>query len=247
MGKYEKDWSDREEIKMCEEMGGSLISKDYSTKGDILLGDTFFELKSTKKETLSFNTLANIGQNSLTDYGCFEGKSWSTFREETGFEGYRWLLFEAFSHCKTKEQFYRVANNFKAECPELTEQIEERSRVDREEYIEYLLGSNQSIDKNKIFLFNMLSGRTTRNKFKHDLDAIEKDFKIILKNEKEKKIITYSDYVDEETLGNLEFTRCGRTSISLGDDMREFLRISFHWKNKFQGCQTPCLNIFFCN
>ena len=83
MGKYERDWSDKEEVKVCEEMGGLLISKDYSTKGDILVGDTFFELKSTKKESLSFNTLANIGQNSLTDYGCFEGKKVSLEQTRT--------------------------------------------------------------------------------------------------------------------------------------------------------------------
>lgn len=247
MGKYERDWSDREEIKVCEELGGLLVSKDYSTKGDILVGDTFFELKSTKKESLSFNTLANIGQNSLTDYGCFEGKSWSTFREETGFEEYRWESFKTFYKYKSKQDFYRVANDFKIKNPELTKDIEERSRIDREEYIDYILTTNQNIDKNRIFLFNMFSGRTTKNKFKYDLTTIEKDFKIILKNDKKEKVIMYSDYIDEETLGELRFTKCGRTSVSLGDDMREFIRVSFHWKNKFQGCQTPCLNVFFCN
>lgn len=248
MGKFEKDWSDLRESEICQSMEGVLVSRDYSTKGDFEKDGTSYEVKSTKGENLSFGTLANMGQDSLTDlFKCFNGISWVEYRKKTGFESFRWKVFKHYKETKTQTEFYKYANDFKKNCPDICSIIEERSRVDRETYINYLLGLEQSKIMNKIFLFNMLSGRTTKSKYKNDLNFFEKDFKVILDNSKETKTICYEDLVDKEDLNDLKFFRSGRTSISLKSELsdKEYIRISFHWKNKFQGCQTPCLNIFF--
>ena len=35
-----------------------------------------------------------------------------------------------------------------------------------------------------------------------------------------------------------------QTNCIIQSGVKNILRVVFHWKNKFQGIQTPCLNIF---
>lgn len=135
-----------------------------------------------------------------------------------------------------------------------------RDKQEKREYINYLKTLEQNYDNIKKFLFLILAGAHTK-------DSLEAQWAIDLN-----KIIEalrhkyYVYYIYKKTLGikvedySQKLTnlltkqifisfRKDQTNVLMsfyGDSGNEIpiLRIVFHWKNKFQGIETPCLNIF---
>ncbi|MEJ2250877.1 MAG: hypothetical protein P8Y70_13140 [Candidatus Lokiarchaeota archaeon] len=134
--------------------------------------------------------------------------------------------------------------------------IIEKAKENKIKYLDYLKKFKQNSENIKKFVIAMLIGYHTQDQLKTVLEIpYEKIFEIIN---------YYSVYYTNEVNGNIEISR-----DNLGQEVRDLidseikvnipknqtncliesngvsiLRIVFHWKNKFQGIQTPCLNIF---
>ena len=142
----------------------------------------------------------------------------------------------------------------------IVKKIVERDREEKLEYISYLKTLTQDHEKIKKFLFLILAGshthasleehwnvdlpeilETLRHKYyvyyvyKKTLETKVEDYSKRLKNLLDKQISI--SFMEKQTNVLLSFTDNTGNKIPI-------LRIVFHWKNKFQGIQTPCLNIF---
>ena len=138
--------------------------------------------------------------------------------------------------------------------------IVERDRAEKLEYIEYLETLSQNHDNIKKFLFLILAGahshdslkalwheslndivRTLRSKYyvyyvyKHTLETKVEDYSEKLSN-LVTRVISVS-FKPQQTSVMLSCKDSNGSEISI-------LRVVFHWKNKFQGIKTPCLNVF---
>lgn len=234
MGSYQRDWSDEIEKEIGEEMGLSLTENNFSV-GDAISDKEVFEIKASSTREYSFNTLANIGQNSLTDYGVFDVISWRDFRKKR-FDKEKAVLAKNMSmgHIKNNEPAIRAA-------------IEKLALEDKLAYIRLLSLSDYDKNKLKIFLLNCLLGTCKKKSYKYDIgieDLSSSNF-VLVNSKKEKLILNKKDIFKSIDFDNLLFVFYdNRTHIKVYDSSMEILKISFHWKNKFQGGETPCLNIF---
>lgn len=126
------------------------------------------------------------------------------------------------------------------------------------EYLSLLKNSYVNKEKLKRFCFLILTGTHTIRDLKENMN---KDLEGLLEKTRNYKIYyLYKESLEIKEETNLnEYGKILRNDIevrikenqtslivySLIDNKREkIIRISFHWKNKFQGIQTPCLNIF---
>jgi len=139
-------------------------------------------------------------------------------------------------------------------------EIMNKDHNEKLEYIEYLKSLKQKPDNIKKFVFLILSGAHTKEsldlQWSNDLSDIiatlrntyfvyylykgtlitkVEDFSIKLKNLIGREI--YISFSNNQTNLLLSF------KADNGNE-RPILRVVFHWKNKFQGIQTPCLHIF---
>ena len=135
-----------------------------------------------------------------------------------------------------------------------------RDKQEKREYINYLKTLEQNYDNIKKFLFLILAGAHTYDSLKAQWDI---NLITILNTLRHKYYVYYiykgpldidvEDY--SQKLRNLLDTKAfilfqeDQTNclICFKDDSGNkipVLRIVFHWKNKFQGIETPCLNIF---
>ena len=148
----------------------------------------------------------------------------------------------------------------KSTAAKIVKEIMEEDRRGKLCYISYLKVLNQDYENIKKFLFLILAGahthtsleeqwsvalskilETLRHKYcvyyvyKKTLKTKREDYSGKLRNLLDKKI--YASFRENQTNILLSFKGKGGNEIPI-------LRIVFHWKNKFQGIQTPCLNIF---
>ena len=129
----------------------------------------------------------------------------------------------------------------------------------RKDKITYLISINditQDEDNVKKFTIAMLIGYHTKTQLSHILsiqyDEILKildSYYVYYTNEKSGKIKVSSDDLGKDVnqiMQNslrIEFPE-DQTNCLIKSEDQNLLRIVLHWKNKFQGIETPCLNIF---
>lgn len=140
--------------------------------------------------------------------------------------------------------------------------IVNKDRKEKLEYIDYLKDLEQNKDNIKKFLFLMVSGFHTKEarkeKWELNLSEIIKVLKqeyynyYLYKSKNEIKINSenYSeklkDLLDNEVFISFRENQT-RAFISYKNERGNevpILKLVFHWKNKFQGIQTPCINVF---
>lgn len=135
-----------------------------------------------------------------------------------------------------------------------------RDRQEKREYINYLKILGQNHDNIKKFLFLILAGAHTYDSLKAQWGI---DLIAILNTLRHKYYVYYIykgslDIDVEDCSQKLRNLLDAKTFISFQEEQTNvlicfkgesgnkipILRIVFHWKNKFQGIETPCLNIF---
>ncbi len=135
-----------------------------------------------------------------------------------------------------------------------------KDRQEKKAYISYLKTLEQNHDNIKKFLFLILAGAHTRESLKAQWSI---DLDIILATLRHKYYVYYiykgtPDINVEDHSQKLNNLLEKQIFISFRDDQTNvlasfyddtgdeipILRVVFHWKNKFQGIETPCLNVF---
>jgi len=235
MGSYQRDWSDKIEVSLCEERGLDKTKNNFSIADATSKNGDIYEIKATSNENYSMNTLANIGQSSLTDYGVFDCISWRNFRRSD------------FDRIKSKLSLEHSMKEIKDTFPLIKESIESLALEDKKQYINLLSHNEIDKEKLKVFVMNCLLGTCKKKSYKKDItmEDFKKSYLILVNNKMETKDINKFEMFNELDLDNLFIKYSdGATSIKVSNNEHDILSISFHWKNKFQGGETPCLNVF---
>lgn len=130
------------------------------------------------------------------------------------------------------------------------------ARKDKLDYLSYLSQFNQNSENVKKLVMALLMGYHTEEQRRHILSMEYEKIIQLLEN--------YSVYYTNEKYGGIRVTRDnlgeeigdivgkdlkivfpeGQTNCIIKSEHIPLIRVVFHWKNKFQGIQTPCLNIF---
>jgi hypothetical protein len=231
-------------------LNATWLGRDYSSKGDIKLecenSYYFIELKKGKSK----GTLANVSQNTLTSLNIFEGVlSWKEFRKRNNFQNkVKNILVENDITDDNYKNALRKARDLEKSGNFAKQEIEKLARVDKMEYLKYLKEYGFLNKENlALYILNILNGNhKTRYLEKNGLNIksngnyfiyylIKNSGEYIIENDKEIDSI-------EDNL-RIEFNK-DQTSLKVILHNREIIRFCFHWKNIFQGAETPCLNIF---
>ena len=130
------------------------------------------------------------------------------------------------------------------------------ARQDKIDYLNYLKDIEQNPEQIKKFIIAMCIGYHTRKQLNHILNLNYDDiFKILntyyvyYTNVIKSKIIVSKEDLGKEIQDiiksdvKIAFADDQTNCIILSND-KKILRVVYHWKNKFQGIETPCLNIF---
>lgn len=254
------------------------LGDSYDTIGDIKikLPDNqvvFIETKmSDTKE--GKGTKANISQDALTENGLFKGKikSWSEFRSDNNHYGWVSKYLDSFG--KYPNLISKISNltkriEWKARFlrdrggkvgAQILEQISNKDREEKLDYLNYLKTQKQNSDNVKKFFILIMLGIHVQEllgrliKRDNFFEEVENSY-IYYANSYRGKIIVRKDNVKEKVDGlsrkYSEFkiifpenrTQCKIVGLRSGKQ-DELLTVVFHWKNVAQGIQTPCLNIF---
>ena len=268
----------------------------YDSLGDLIVESDGKETFLEAKFVASGGTRANLGQDTLTQFGLFrDATAWSDFREEIGFPedreallrefddypddvrdwSYKSAVYDRAKHLKNVIDVSRGQNTgSRADAvladPDATETEREAARIvneilelDREEklaYFDHLRAAEQDPRAIETFAHLIVCGYHTadalREHFDADLDAIkrllETDSYRLYEVNKNSGSVTVEN--PAELLAGFEWqdTRVevpeDGTSVSVvtgpPDDRRRVLNIAYNWKNKFQGIQTPSMNVF---
>ncbi|QWC18485.1 hypothetical protein [Halorubrum sp. 2020YC2] len=268
----------------------------YDSLGDLVVdvdgAETFLEAKFVA----SGGTRANLGQDTLTQFGLFEdATAWSEFREEIGFPedreallrqfddypddvrdwSYKSAVYDRAKHLKNVVDVSRGQNTGSRADevladPDATETQREAARIineilelDREEklaYFDHLRAAEQNPRNVETFAHLIVCGYHTadalREHFDEDLDEIKRllaadAYRLYEVN---RNSATVTDENPAELLAGFEWedTRVevpeDGTSVSVvtgpPGNRRRVLNIAYNWKNKFQGIQTPSMNVF---
>ncbi len=131
-----------------------------------------------------------------------------------------------------------------------------KARKDKISYLNYIKKITQNEDNIKKFTIAMLIGYHIKTQLNHILSIqyneilkLLETYYVYYTNEKSGKISVSSDDLGNDISqiikGNIkiEFPK-DQTNCLIRSSNKTLLRIVFHWKNKFQGIETPCLNIF---
>lgn len=241
----------QEIVKSIRNKFGSIIcaehlGNNYDSIGDIKIitptKECFIEFKKIKKGK---GTLANISQDALTKYNVFSSEvmSWSEYRQTNNFDllVYKIInLYDGEFNFTTKANFYQTVRIYKdkVDFQPYKRAIETLANRDKLNYINYL--SQQTLNQEALatFVTNMFNGKHSSKTYytKEDLN-----YYTLL-------IMPHGNIwlsKNEMNINNLkiDFSE-NRTSIGINNGVDNLLKISFHWKNIFQGISTPCLNIF---
>ena len=268
----------------------------YDSLGDLIVeaadGETFLEAKFVA----SGGTRANLGQDTLTDFGLFvDATAWSDFREEIGFPedrrallrrfdgypddvrdwSYKSAVYDRAKHLKNVIDVSRGQNTGSRADevladPDAAETEREAARIvneilelDREEklaYFDHLRAAEQDPRAIETFAHLIVCGYHTadalREHFDDDLDEVKRlletdSYRLYEVNKNSGSVSVENP---SELLAGFEWqdTRVeipeDGTSVSVmtgpPGDRRRVLNIAYNWKNKFQGIQTPSMNVF---
>ncbi|CDK40102.1 hypothetical protein [Halorubrum sp. AJ67] len=268
----------------------------YDSLGDLVVGSADGETFVEAKFVASGGTRANLGQDTLTDFGLFvDATAWSDFREEIGFPedreallrefddypddvrdwSYKSAVYDRAKHLKNAIDVSRGQNTGSRADevladPNASETEREAARIvngilelDREEklaYFDHLRAAEQDPRAIETFAHLIVCGYHTadalREHFDADLDEIkrliETDAYRLYEVNKNTGSVAVENPVDLLAGFEWEDTRVeipeDGTSVSVvtgpPDDRRRVLNIAYNWKNKFQGIQTPSMNVF---
>lgn len=272
----EKIMNDFKKIVSAEHLGDS-----YDTVGDIKLTtlgrkEIFIETKMSDTKS-GIGTKANISQNALTENLLFHDnvKSWNEFREEKNHE--KWVMkhLDEFSKYparvknignspeqkENKARFLRdLAKKGNKKARGILNEIREKDRKEKFDYLDYLKTQKQNPKMIKRFLVLIMLGIHTKKpinnliKRKNFFSEI-KDLYIYYSNSYKGKVNVKRENAEErirDLLGRYEdfritfpkgLTHCKIVGIKDKKE-RPLLQIVLHWKNIAQGIKTPCLNIF---
>ena len=268
MGKYEHDVSDQFESDLVNYLNHSyqnyssdVISAgnhvkeniDYSeahwigtntlkARGDIQLDDDkFLEVKYVSNGN---GTRANISQNAITDYSLVDCISWSEFREQNNWKEF---VIEKFSQVEfapnftTDKSIYDFARTIRSYHKSIQQEIMEADRQLKIEYIDVIRSSEQNHDNCKKFYLNLVSGNSSKYKYDESIEQPCENYYFLKMVKNGQPSIIKPNVPDSKF--HLTFEN-DKTYFNLCSGNQKLLRIALHWKNKFQGIQTPCLNIF---
>jgi hypothetical protein len=166
--------------------------------------------------------------------------------------------------CKMAKKIKQLAENGDNEASKIIQFIKDNDAKEKKKYIQYL--SNQNLNKNNLrkFVTLILTGNHTKECFKEyentpfDKISIPDNYKVIYAYHNKKVYIENIELIINK-IKNIEYDikiyfpknsagEIDQTNIILyienNSEKINLLRIVFHWKNKFQGIETPCLNIF---
>ncbi|GAA0550628.1 hypothetical protein ABNG02_04840 [Halorubrum ejinorense] len=286
--RIEADFPDRTAVRHA--------GNSYDSLGDLIVesngGETFLEAKFVA----SGGTRANLGQDTLTEFGLFrDATAWSDFREEIGFPEDRQALLQRFDDYPDdvrdwsyKSAVYDRAKHLKNVLdvsrgqntgsradevladPESTEAEREAARIvneilelDRDEklaYFDHLRAAEQDPRAVETFAHLIVCGYHTADALREHFDADLNEIKRLLETdsyrlyEVNRNSGTVSVENPSELLAGFEWqdTRVeipeDGTSVSVvtgpPGNRRRVLNIAYNWKNKFQGIQTPSMNVF---
>lgn len=246
MGKYERGWASKVEEQVAFYLKGEAHGDKSFGVGDVTVDDTKIEIKSSSSGH-RIGTLANIGQNALTLYELFNnGLSWKDYRDKSGFADFRVNIFKKnYPGYKTESDFLK---NHYFICEEDKAILKEQSLINKKHYTNYLKSLEQNKEQIKVFYLNMINGRHNSKTYTKNI-FMDQKYKTIAvdKNGEIKKEIVY--FFDNSYIYYIDFVENSTDlllkAVSPSGDVKKLLRIVFHWKNKGQGIQTPCLNIFY--
>ncbi len=124
-------------------------------------------------------------------------------------------------------------------------------------YLKYLNKHKQDHDNIKKFLFLILTGCHTtkeinqrwKNGLSDILSKLKGEYYIYNTYKREEVLIEQVNHTEKlEKLIDKKISiyfKDNQTNLIIGlNHKKPIIRVVFHWKNKFQGIQTPCLNIF---
>ncbi|MBU1177274.1 hypothetical protein KKH96_02400 [Patescibacteria group bacterium] len=254
------------------------LGNRYDNMGDILISSNgkniFIEIKMSDTKS-GVGTKANISQNALTKNNLFAGKvkSWSFFRKERGHEEWVGDYLDEFNRYsreilktsnpviqKEKKARYLRDSKRDIESKTILENIRERDRKEKLEYLNYLSTKKQDNEMIKRFFILITLGVHRKNALfdlmeeKNFLKEAQNLFvyyanchkgKVFIKKEdvgnKVSKIL--SRYSNFKIIFPKGLTHCKIVGIR-NNKPEPLLQIVLHWKNIAQGIKTPCLNIF---
>lgn len=135
--------------------------------------------------------------------------------------------------------------------------IIDRAKKQRKEYIRYLSDKQINEEKLRKFTYLLLSGYATEDDIRerldmsiHNIDGYDKYDYVVYNGYKDSMEVNKEDKNErvEILLGekdvDIKFPE-GQSGFNVTVDGKKVLRAQFHWKNKFQGIETPCINIFY--
>ncbi|MHA1413650.1 MAG: hypothetical protein ACTSO4_13670 [Promethearchaeota archaeon] len=249
------------EIKMSEskKSKGTLanISQDALTTSKLFKSNDILSWSKFREKNDFNQTILNI-LNRYKDYPNKLNKG-TVDQQKIAKGAYLKKLFCNFTGIK--KNISNVACKY-ANVPKIKEialiicDIIKKAKEDKINYLKYLSQFKQNKENLKKFIIAMLIGYHTKEQLSYILKIpYEKILKILEK---------YYVYYTNEISGNIKISK-----DNVGNEVREIitkdvkiifpekqtncivqsnglnlLRIVLHWKNKFQGIQTPCLNIF---
>jgi hypothetical protein len=246
------------------------VGDEYGkTRGDIKLildnnEEVFIELKSSETSK-SRGTLANIAQNSLTDYGLFGGRgilSWSEFRKKSDFQLRVNILLDQYHYSDIlsyddKARYIRQRTlKGDGQARAIKSEIMEMATEDKQDYIAYLRRFKLNQEKLRKFVYCMVSGIHTNKEilsFINDQGAEIPPLVTLYSNVvKGEVMVSESKGVSWEKMIGFDFVFPKKGEIysyivvknsNLEVD-KKILGLILHWKNIFQGIKTPCINVF---
>lgn len=152
-----------------------------------------------------------------------------------------------------KEVLNSSDDDSKIKAAEIIISIIDRSKKQKKNYIDYISDKDINKDRLRRFTYLLLSGYTRKEDIEErieiPIDKLDDDeyivyngYKDSMKVEKEEKNERVEILLNDNNI-DIKFTE-GQSGfdITIEDDV--LIRGQFHWKNKFQGIETPCINLF---
>lgn len=253
--------ADFQNIKIAEHSGD-----EYSTIGDIKLELDNGEIKYIELKFLDensrFGTLANISQNALTNLGIITGMSWADFRKSRNFETLIITELNKHPNIKINAENYKKTEIYAAGdiinkdltilAMDIKNQIKTIAEKDKKDYISYIITQKIDYDKLKSFVIFLLIGYHTEDDLLEKINCNLLDFQSKIRSKNYEIYYIYPNniikedfkYIEQLLVDKLKLKYTNGTNLLVSGEHQNYIRIVFNWKNKFQGIQTPCLNIF---
>lgn len=251
------------ELKMSESPKGkgtlANISQNALTTSNLFIGNNVFSWNTFRKRN-NFNQKVIHELNKYKEYPISLNKGSVNTQISNKAEYLKKKFQDFFGLSKRTSISDKVCKQINtksiAEIAQICCNIVKMAREDKISYLSYLKQIKQDDDNIKKFTIAMLIGYHTEAQLNHILSIPYKEILKILDfyyvyytNEKGSTITISSDDlgrdVNQIIKGNIkiEFPE-DQTNCLIKSDSKTLIRIVFHWKNKFQGIETPCLNIF---